>query len=47
MKEMFIMVLHQALGIEDQEPSFLCPNQIQENGITREQHTKEPKWWRL
>ena len=31
---MIILVLHQSLGIEDQGPSFLCPNQLRSNGIT-------------
>ena len=31
--EVFIMVLHQALGMEEQEPSLLCPNQLRMNGI--------------
>ena len=33
-REVIILVLHQALRIEDQEPSFLWPNQLQENGTT-------------
>ena len=32
--EVFIMVLHKSIGIEDQEPSLLCLNQLQENVIT-------------
>ena len=28
-----ILVLHQYVIIEDQEPTLLCPNQLQENGI--------------
>ena len=29
-----VMVLHKSRGIEDQEPSLLCLNQLQENVIT-------------
>ena len=32
--EVIILVFHQALGIEDQEPSLLFPNQLWENRIT-------------
>ena len=34
MGEVFILVLHQVLEIEDQETSLLCLNQLQENVIT-------------
>ena len=32
--EVFIVVLHKSIGIEDQEPSLLFPNQLWENRIT-------------
>ena len=34
MGEAIILVLNQALGIKDQEPSLLYPNQLRVNGIT-------------